>query len=104
AAGTAASSGSGKLTGCGIWRVLGGRPHIVSRLMRRVMLMLAAVLAVAVSSCGGGGGSSDSGLGMPPKVPPVTEFPKVKGRTMTELAASLQPAPVLAASVSLPMP
>jgi hypothetical protein len=68
--------------------------------MRLVMLTLAAALMVAVSSCGGGG-STDSGLGMPPKVPPVTEFPKVKGRTMTELAANLQAGPVLAPSVSL---
>src|SRR3954470_24953419 len=69
--------------------------------MRLVMLMLAGALAVAISSCGGGGGSSDSGLGMPPKVPPVAEFPKVRGRTMTQLAASLQPGPVLAPSTSL---
>src|SRR3954454_1161781 len=69
--------------------------------MRLVMLMLGAALGGALWSCGGGGGSSDSGLGMPPKVPPVAEFPKVRGRTMTQLRASLQPGPVWAPSTSL---
>jgi hypothetical protein len=70
--------------------------------MRFVTLMLAAALAVAVTSCGSSGGGSDSGAGAAaPKVPSITQFPKVRGRTMTELAAKLQPGPQLAPSVSL---
>src|SRR3954447_16371235 len=73
--------------------------------MRLVTLMVAAALAVAVASCGGSGGSSDQGLdATPPKVPSVTQFPKVKGRTMTELAANVQAGPVLAPSVSVLTP
>jgi hypothetical protein len=69
------------------------------------MLMLAAGLAAVVSSCGSDGGSSDSGMGAtPPKVPSVTQFPKVRGRTMEQLAAVVQPGPVLAPSVSLLVP
>src|SRR5438045_9684999 len=68
--------------------------------MRLVMLMVSAALAAVLSSCGGSG-STDSGLGMPPKVPKVTEFPKVRGRTMGQLAATLQAGPVLAPSASL---
>src|SRR5436190_16802344 len=68
--------------------------------MRLVMLMVSAALAAVLSSCGGSG-STDSGLGMPPKVPKVTEFPKVRGRTMGQLAGTLQAGPVLAPSVSL---
>jgi hypothetical protein len=68
--------------------------------MRLVMLMVAAALAAVLSSCGGSG-STDSGLDVPPKVPKVTEFPKVHGRTMGELAGTLQAGPVLAPSVSL---
>lgn len=37
----------------------------------------------------------------PPKVPSVTQFPKVNGRTIAELAANVQAGPVLAPSVSL---
>src|SRR4051795_7801661 len=67
--------------------------------MRLVTLMVAAALAVAVASCGGSGGSSDQGLdATPPKVPSVTQFPKVRGRTMTQLAANVQAGPVLAPS------
>jgi hypothetical protein len=40
----------------------------------------------------------------PPKVPSVTQFPKVKGRTMTQLVATVQAGPVLAPSVSLLVP
>jgi hypothetical protein len=40
----------------------------------------------------------------PPKVPSITQFPKVKGRTMTELAANVSAGPVLAPSVSLLVP
>jgi hypothetical protein len=65
------------------------------------MLMLAATLAVAVSACGSGGSSDSAALGTPPKVPPVTEFPKVRGRSMAELAQNVQAGPVLAPSVSL---
>jgi hypothetical protein len=73
--------------------------------MRLVTLMLAAALAVVASSCGNGGGGSSSDVGAtPPKVPSVTQFPKVRGRTMTELAATVQPGPVLAPSVSLLVP
>src|SRR3954452_10169066 len=73
--------------------------------MRLVTLMVAAALAVAVASCGGSGGSSDQGLdATPPKVPSVTQFPKVRGRTMTQLAANVQAGPVLAPSVSLLVP
>src|SRR3954454_9296334 len=67
--------------------------------MRLVTLMVAAALAVAVASCGGSGGSSDQGLdATPPKVPSVTQFPKVRGRTMAQLAANVQAGPVLAPS------
>lgn len=74
--------------------------------MRLVTLMLATALAVAVSSCGGSdGGGSDSGMGStPPKVPSVTQFPKVRGRTMNQLVANVQAGPVLAPSVSLLVP
>jgi hypothetical protein len=73
--------------------------------MRLVMLMVGATLAVALSACGsGGGGSSDSALGTPAKVPPVTEFPKVRGRTMLQLAATVQAGPQLAPSVELLTP
>src|SRR3954452_17940082 len=73
--------------------------------MRLVTLMLAATLAVAASSCGGSGGNSDSEAGAtPPKVPSVTQFPKVRGRSMAELAANVPAGPVLAPSVSVLVP
>jgi hypothetical protein len=72
--------------------------------MRLVTLIAVAALAVAVSSCGGSGGNSVADVGVPPKVPSVTQFPKVRGRTMTELAANVQAGPVLAPSVSLLTP
>src|SRR3954453_4447985 len=73
--------------------------------MRLVTLMVAAALAVAVASCGGSGGSSDQGLdATPPKVPSVTQFPKVRGRTMAQLAANVQAGPVLAPSQALFLP
>jgi len=73
--------------------------------MRLVTLMVAAALAVAVASCGGSGGGSDQGVGATsPKVPSVTQFPKVRGRTMTQLAANAQAGPVLAPSESLFLP
>jgi hypothetical protein len=42
--------------------------------------------------------------GTPAKVPSVTQFPKVRGRTMNQLAAEVQAGPVLAPSVSLLTP
>jgi hypothetical protein len=72
--------------------------------MRLVTLMVTAALAVAVTSCGGGGDDSANVGTTPPKVPSVTQFPKVKGRTMTQLAANVQAGPVLAPSVSLLVP
>src|SRR5215211_1201083 len=69
--------------------------------MRLWMLMLVAALAVALSSCGGGGDSDAETGSTPPKAPSVTQFPKVRGRTMNELVADVQPGPVLAPSVSL---
>jgi hypothetical protein len=72
--------------------------------MRLVALMVAAAIAVGLASCGGGSGS-DAGMdATPPKVPSVTQFPKVKGRTMRELAASLPQGPQLAPSVALLVP
>jgi hypothetical protein len=61
--------------------------------MRLVMLMVGATLAAALSACGGSSGATDTGLGTPAKVPTVTEFPKVRGRTIGQLAASV-PAPL----------
>src|SRR4051794_41859632 len=78
---------------------------MVSRFMRLVTLMVAAALAVAVASCGGSGESSDQGMdATPPKVPSVTQFPKVRGRTMTQLAANVQAGPVVAPAGSLLVP
>jgi hypothetical protein len=71
--------------------------------MRLVTLVVTAAMAVAVTSCGSGDDSADVGT-TPPKVPAVTQFPKVGGRTMTELAANVQAGPVLAPSVSLLVP
>jgi hypothetical protein len=90
-----------------VWSLArGGREtSYVSLFMRLVTLMVAAALTAALASCGGSGASSDSGMGAtPPKVPSVTQFPKVKGRTMTQLAANLQAGPVLAPSVSQLVP
>jgi hypothetical protein len=73
--------------------------------MRLVTLMVVAALSVVVSSCGGSGGDSDAGMGAtPPKVPSVTQFPKVRGRTMNEMIANVPVGPVLAPSVSLLVP
>jgi hypothetical protein len=73
--------------------------------MRLVTLMLVVALGATASSCGGSGGGSGSDVGAtPPKVPAVTQFPKVQGRTMNELAANVQAGPVLAPSVSLLVP
>jgi hypothetical protein len=74
--------------------------------MRVGLVVATATLAVALSSCGGGGsgGGADAGMGAPPKVPSVTQFPKVRGRTIAALAASAQAGPQLAQSVSLLTP
>src|SRR3954453_24172883 len=74
--------------------------------MRVVGVVLVTVLVAVLSSCGSSGGGSsssdDSGMGGPPaKVPSVTQFPKVRGRTMDELASNVPAGPVLAPSVSL---
>lgn len=67
--------------------------------------MLAAAAGVVISACGGGGSSSSSSAGMPaPKVPPVTAFPKVRGRTMAQLAGTLPSGPVLAPTGGLFLP
>src|SRR3954447_22891292 len=71
--------------------------------MRLVTLMLAVALAIVVSSCGSGG-DPGSDLGTPPKVPSITQFPKVHGRSITALTANVQAGPVLAPSVSLLTP
>src|SRR3954469_3175868 len=74
--------------------------------MRVVGVVLVTVLVAVLSSCGSSGGGSsssdDSGMGgTPAKVPSVTQFPKVRGRTMDELASNVPAGPVLAPSVSL---
>jgi hypothetical protein len=68
--------------------------------------MVVAALSVGLAACGSGGGSgsSDADMGAAAKVPPVTQFPKVRGRTMAELASNIQAGPVLAPSVSLLVP
>src|SRR3954447_16988186 len=77
--------------------------------MRVVGVVVLTVLVAVLSSCGGGGGGSssadDSGVaGTPAKVPSITQFPKVRGRTMTEIASKVPAGPVLAPSVSLLTP
>jgi hypothetical protein len=73
--------------------------------MRAGVVVTAAALGVVLSACGGGGGTPDAGIGgAPPKVPAVTQFPKVRGRTIAQLAARAQAGPVLAQSVSLLTP
>jgi hypothetical protein len=64
------------------------------------MIVLAA-LGVVLTSCGSSGGSGSSALGTPAKVPPITDFPKVHGRSMQQLAKNVPAGPVLAPSVSL---
>jgi hypothetical protein len=73
--------------------------------MRCGWLLVIATLAVALSSCGGSNdNSANSPSGSPPKIPPVTQFPKVRGRTLSEVAATAKSGPVLAPSVSLLTP
>jgi hypothetical protein len=69
--------------------------------------VLVAALTVALSSCGGGGDSSSGNSALkaqPAQVPSITQFPKVRGRTMAELASNVPAGPVLAPSVALLMP
>jgi hypothetical protein len=73
--------------------------------MRLVRLMLVVALCAGLSSCGASsGGSGSAASATVPQVPSVTQFPKVRGRTMNELAAHVQAGPVLAPSVSLLLP
>jgi len=67
--------------------------------------MLVAALCAGLSSCGSGGGDSGSSAASTmPTVPSVTQFPKVRGRTMNQLAARVQAGPALAPAVSLLLP
>src|SRR5689334_717915 len=75
--------------------------------MRSRSLLLVAVLAAGLSACGSSSDSNSGDPGMggaPAKVPSVTQFPKVRGRTMEQLAANVSAGPVLAPSVSLLTP
>ena len=73
--------------------------------MRSGRVLVIVGLAVLLAGCGGSSGTSDSNMGAtPPQVPSVTQFPKVKGRTLSQLASVAQPGPVLAPSVSLLTP
>jgi hypothetical protein len=73
--------------------------------MRSGRLVAIAALAVALASCGGSSNNSGDGLdATPPRVPSVTQFPKVRGRTLSEVAAVAKSGPVLAPSVSLLTP
>jgi hypothetical protein len=73
--------------------------------MRLGLSLALAALGLGLSSCGGSGGGADPGLAStPPKVPSVTQFPKVRGRTLVQVAADAQAGPVLAPSVSLLTP
>lgn len=63
-------------------------------------------LGLVLSSCGGcgGGDSSDSGMNPTPQVPSVTQFPKVRGRSLAAVATDAKAGPVLAPSVGLMTP
>jgi hypothetical protein len=69
---------------------------------------VALALALALASCGGSSNSSASNstgaAPAPPAVPSVKQFPKVRGRTMTELIQGLKGGPTLAPSVSVLRP
>src|SRR3954470_18903262 len=81
------------------------RHQYLSQFMRLVRLMLVAALCAGLSSCGSGGGDSGSSAASTmPTVPSVTQFPKVRGRTMNQLAARVQAGPALAPAVSLLLP
>jgi hypothetical protein len=70
----------------------------------RLLAILA--LGLVLAACGGcGGGSSDTGMNStPPQVPSITQFPKVKGRSLAAVAADAKAGPVLAPSVGLLTP
>ena len=72
--------------------------------MRLVWLLLILALSLSLPACGAGGSASSDLAPTPPKVPSVTQFPKVRGRTMNALAANVQGGLVLAPSVSLLLP
>jgi hypothetical protein len=73
--------------------------------MRCGRLLAIAALAAVLASCGGSSdNSSNTPNATPPKIPPVTQFPKVRGRTLAEVAAAAKSGPVLAPSVSLLTP
>ena len=74
-------------------------------LMRLVCLVLVVSFSLASSACGTGSSGSSVVTATPPKIPSVTQFPKVRGRTMNQLTANVQNAGlVLAPSVSLLLP
>jgi hypothetical protein len=73
--------------------------------MRCGRLLAIAAPAVVLASCGGGSDNSgNTPNATPPKIPSVTQFPKVRGRTLSEVAAAAKSGPVLAPSVSLLIP
>lgn len=84
----------------------GGLTPYVFPFMRFARLVSVAVLTAGLASCGSGGdsGSNRGMTGEPAKVPSVTQFPKVRGRTMNQLVAKVQAGPVLAPSVALLTP
>src|SRR5258706_14692081 len=72
--------------------------------MRCGRLLAIAAPPGVLASCGGSGNSGNSPNAAPPKVPSVTQFPKVRGRTLSEVAAAAKSGPQLAPSVSLLTP
>jgi hypothetical protein len=73
--------------------------------MRLRGLALAAALAVGLSSCGSEEGDGSGGMAAtPPKVPSVKQFPKPRGRTLSEVAGAAQAGPALAPSVGYLVP
>src|SRR3954451_9767225 len=89
-----------------VWSLTRGRRSTayIFRFMRLVWLVLMLSLSLALSACGGGSSGSSGVTATPPKIPSVTQFPKVRGRTMNQLAANVQGGLVLAPSVSLLLP
>src|SRR3954454_5973156 len=89
-----------------VWSLTRGRRSTayIFRFMRLVWLVLMLSLSLALSACGGGSSGSSGVTATPPKIPSVTQFPKVRGRTMNQLAANVQGGFVLAPSVSLLLP
>src|SRR5205085_10681144 len=65
---------------------------------------IAVAISLVLAACGRSSNSSSSassGATTPPTVPSVKQFPKVRGRTMAELAQNLKTAAQLAPSVSV---